>query len=621
MNNANTNVGLELMRRIPNLIRQPFSRRVLVVGCDGVEMWGAVFEKKSNALSMLAHGSVSVLIDKQQLSTLLGVLKDQLKQQGLGALPAKAMLSTVDVSSMTMEMPIDTVAPDSGADPQANGENEALQELFRWEMEPVHSQRQSLWSLGNIFVAFQWMDRSQLQGLIASQLQQKEYGDQSESIGELAIQNAFIAEHQVEEALVFQRRIRQSDEDISCTWVAVPKSVRRSGVVFSDQQDSEFEAPGEAVEDETQQDQRWLAGAVCDQHRRAWRKRFSDQGVELVSMHPMVGLNSSCVSEANGRHFLLELYSGLVGCSEFEQGRLKSLRLDHGLDRDYADQCLTLLEGIEFNETTSIELRGNLAQLPEVAMHIANELQQSLEVSRCNVIEEDTLLIEEHARFSSLAAIARCALGLPDQAVLLAYSTLPVRELAMHRIGFWWSSVASVLVLAVVLVEGVNYVQLSAVSAEGSEAKASIKAKESIIEKVSHTNDEVDGIMAQLEEVKDRLQVQHKKRVLFLENVMKRQEFIDNLLPMLSVSLPKDSLLDRVIEKDGGISVQGWSVSDASAQRFVTQLAEPLSKYNLVTTNESITSQDGPFGKPGQRVSFELSDFDQVLNENAFGAL
>jgi len=607
------------VRLAPQNIRGLFSKRVLVVGCDGVDLWGGVFIKQGKSLSMLAHGSISLMIEGHHLATLLVILKDQLKQQRLGAFPKKALFSTVDVTSMTLEMPI----PVELEDRKEGAQQQAMEEIFRWEMEPVLSQRQSLWSLGNVFVAYQWMDRSQLKNLINEQRLQQENHGESESIGALAIRDSLIEARQLEHALKFQRRARQTDEEISCAWVAIDDLTR------STQQESEY-GEGEYGEVEAQieeqeqvegdgQQQRWLAGGLYDHHRRFWRKKFSDLGVELVSMHPLVGGCIGCASELNGQHFLLEVYSGLVSCSEFKGGRLKSLRVDHGLDQESASQCLALLDDAEFEGEISLELKGNISQLPELAMRLANELQHALDISRCDVVEDNELSIEQHARFSSLANLAKFEFGMPGAGALLAYSTRPVLEAVAQRIGVWWAGVVSVLLLLVISIESLNYVQLHGIESEDALAKTSIKEKQSVIEKVSYTNGEVSGIKEKLNTTIETRQRLEKKRGLFLDQVNKRQHFVSALLPLLSASLPSDVLLNRLTDRDGIIAVQGWSMSDASAQKFVTGLAAPLAKYDLVTVNESITPQDGPFGKSGQRVVFEFANVGGALTNSTAG--
>lgn len=591
------------VRLAPQKITNLLSKRILVVGCDGVDLWGAVFVKQGKSLSMLAHGNISLMIEGHHLATLLAVLKDQLKQKGFGALPKKALFSTVEFTSMTVEMPIPTELENQ----KESSQQQAVEEMFRWEMEPVLSQRQSLWSLGNVFVAYQWLDRSELKNLINEQRLQKANLGESESIGALAVRSALIEERQLEHALRFQRRVRQTDEDVSCAWKEIDDVVTSNHqALAAGEADAPFE--DDEVDEGSGGQRRWLAGGVYEHHRRFWGKKFSDQGVELVSMHPLVGGSIGCASELNGKHFLLEVYSGLVSCSEFKGGHLKSLRVDHGLDQESAAQCLELLQEVDFEGHTSLELKGNISSLPEFARYLANELQHALDISRCDVVEENDLLIEEHARFSSLATLAKSEFRMPGADTQLTHSTRPVLEAMTQRIGVWWAGVVGVLLLLMISVETLNYVQLLKLETEDALAKSSIEERESIIEKVSHTNGEVGGIKQTLKTTLETRQRLEKKRGLFLDQVDKRQHFVSGILPLLSISLPSDVLLNRVTDRDGIIAVQGWSMSDASAQKFVTGLSAPLAKYDLVTVNESITPQGGPFGKPGQRVVFEISD-------------
>ncbi|MBV1885115.1 MAG: hypothetical protein KUG66_02550, partial [Gammaproteobacteria bacterium] len=289
------------------------------------------------------------------------------------------------------------------------------------------------------------------------------------------------------------------------------------------------------------------------------------------------------------------------------------------LDQESAAQCLELLQEVDFEGHTSLELKGNISSLPEFAGYLANELQHALDISRCDVVEENDLLIEEHARFSSLATLAKSEFRMPGADTQLTHSTRPVLEAMTQRIGVWWAGVVGVLLLLMISVETLNYVQLLKLETEDALAKSSIEERESIIEKVSHTNGEVGGIKQTLKTTLETRQRLEKKRGLFLDQVDKRQHFVSGILPLLSISLPSDVLLNRVTDRDGIIAVQGWSMSDASAQKFVTGLSAPLAKYDLVTVNESITPQGGPFGKPGQRVVFEISDVGVASPKSTVG--
>lgn len=561
------------------------STRVLIIASDNVNIWGVVVAAKRQQLSLLARAFHPLLNESHGVQALLDALRSQLKQNKAGPLPQNAHLVCTDALSMLVDMP---------ADHSQQQDHDTLRNVFRWELEPAMIQRQSLWTLGNVLIAHRWLKRSQLHQLIDMQAQRRIEDGKASPLGNMVLDEGYIAEPQLETALLFQQNMREESTDLDCAWIEVPAS--ETTREFAD-------APKKA--DENRDTRHWLACAISTSRQDFWQREFLKAEISLDSIHPLFGANPSLPGA--DELVLLDLHNGAVCCSRYTGGVLSSLQVDYGFDHDGLTQCQSLLEEIiNVSGKAAIELRGSLENIADCGAALAKRLQLSLAISRCDVIEADKLDYIEHARYGSLTALAGQFLKLKGVPKTLFISTSKPRIPRRQRIGFWWAAAAVLIAGFVTGMEAFYGLQLHDVARRYETTKTELEKKEHTVELLETENSREQSLTEEEKKLQQEFAALQQQHVLLEKRIPQRQVFIARLLPMLGQAAPQELVLDRVNESAQGLQVSGWALDDVTAQKLISELSGPLADYQLQLSETQITPQTGPLGHDGQQFIFHI---------------
>src|SRR5690606_16692291 len=176
-----------------------------------------------------------------------------------------------------------------------------MQEMIRWEMEPLLIQHNMLWSIGQVLHAMGYLTETQVREVLDRQQGKHKtgLGDGHGTIysykrhGELAMGMDFITQAQLDECLAKQAWLRSDSDEISCGWA--PQIYQ-----YTD---------GEHEEDSGAHP--WLVSAANIGMMRQWEAAFALSKVTLKQVYPLVGCAAGLMEDTDDA-ILLESRDGFV---------------------------------------------------------------------------------------------------------------------------------------------------------------------------------------------------------------------------------------------------------------------------------------------------------------------
>ena len=176
------------------LDRLPFPGRassILVCETDGFHLHGAVIRRDGKQLKVEATARSEALEYREAVTEMLASLRSQ------GWRGRHAILLTPAVYSTLLELPVS---------PKQKRPALQMQELIRWELEPLLVQHNMRWSTGQILLAMGYLDEAQVTEVLDRQQGKHKSGGHGniytyKRYGELAMEMGYVTQAQVDEGL------------------------------------------------------------------------------------------------------------------------------------------------------------------------------------------------------------------------------------------------------------------------------------------------------------------------------------------------------------------------------------------------------------------------------------
>lgn len=472
------------------------------------------------------------------------------------------------------------VAPDK---PRPTGQ---MRELVQSEIEPILAEFGSLWSMGALLEARQYLSGIDRERVTLEEAMRREGRRTPLRYGETALEMELIARAALDECLDLQERLQNLDAAIVAGW--------RGRV--------------------EEQQPLWLACGVGAINHKEWQDTLAARDLRLDACLPLAWLASESGNDSASENapekrrdgplvsICLELHQEEVLAVHRRNGRIVAARGEGRMERALqADWLARLVADWSGDARGSLEVICLHADDEALAAGICNDLGLCVgQPTRLRPVAESWERFWQH--------LVREATG--DS------SRLP-RIVERELRGSPWGNhdVRRLAALAAVLaglggVEGLQQYRLYRLNATVAETSQQEKSKAQANQSEAKFNAELNELARDLDATRKKLEPllnDHGR----LSSISAMRQNLPDLLLMLAQAVGNDAVLESLRNSKVGsnatsIQVVAWSPSYTGAQAFVGRVAEQTRVFGYGVTQTEIVERKGRNNKLGHEVNFWL---------------
>lgn len=566
------------------------SSSLLICETNGFTLRAIVATFRDNTLHIEYVMQSRAMVPRAAIAGLIS----QLEQADV-SLPRQAILLSASMVPAMLDLPIDagvTLA------------EQRMTELVRWEMEALLTEQLSQWSIGWLLIGRGYLAESQRDQIIQDvedlKLATKTRGGRAPSrFGEEAIKRGWINREQLEECLALQENLHLLDNQIDCCWVSRP-------------------AVGEPGRNHAPPP--WRCAAMATALRQDWVDAFAHNGLSLQWVYPSAGMNATALlnDEAQSQ-VMLEIQPGEVVCTRIEAQQIVSLTVhkccSHSLN---IDELVELCQPAMGAAVKQLWIAGSHPRREALVAELAERLQCICEAWEPRLHEHyqmapgcalpEGLVCEEDLTqsISSLVAAGLHHLSQTDVASLLRLRGEPPPPPLYKRPRMQVAAAAAGLLFSVGATESYFAWQVDGMQAEILANESKITKIEAANERLANENEEYQEAQAQLEKWQaTHQQITQRKKAI--ESVLiKRQQFVEALLPTLSRIVPEGVMVTAINEQTWyQFNLQGWGLDQQAVDSFNERLTRELETWGLYIS-DSPSEMELRDDIEGYRFSFTL---------------
>jgi hypothetical protein len=592
---------------------------LLVCETDGLFLRGAVLARSGSEIT-IQYSAQSKL---PGLEDAIHEVIDRLRAQGWKG--SKAVLLTPGVVPALLELPVDPAKPRPP---------EQMEELVRWEMEPLLMQHASLWSMSRILVGMGYLTETQARAVADAQ-QGRGRPDNGVEVyayrgfGDFALELGYITREQLDECQLRQEWLKSDSDEIACGWA--PQVVTK----------------GEGY------GHRWMASAVNRALMSRWVSVFSRHGVKLQAMYPLAASAAALLPADDAYRLLLEAHGGVATATTLEGGVVTGfhiqpeslwMRLESqagfasGNDKyngiaSSTPQTSPLSEALE----ACLEAYHALTPPEPSVLWLASPHEDTADLPARlhNILGRDVRVLAikegEHGGIATpgMLGAARHAMGLADVELCCDILVAGPRKPLMQRVEV--RAVLAGLVLAV-LIGGTELAlqvrkdfaleKKARIDKEAAALDASIAAVKAEIERINKLQTKLKTTQNEAERAEARMR-------FFGEELPQRAAFVQSLLATLEQSVTEEVVIDRIEEvvippantrasvqpaaltgvtplPPGGFRINAWTLNETAAQQFVQAVKGAMQPWGMDVVEVTVIAQTGRLGLQGNSVSLRI---------------
>ena len=564
------------------------AKTLLVCETDGFLLRGAVLMRAGNEVVVLHHAESQQADMAESVTELINSLKAD------GWEGDQAVLLSPTVLSTLIELPINPKKPRTLAQ---------MQELIRWEVEPLLMQHTTQWSVGHLLVGRGYMTQEQAESVmdlqqgkdnsaggleLSEKFSLRRFGDLAEELG-------YIKRSQLNACLAGQEWLKSNDENIECGWSA---------------QGEVADIPGTF---------NWLVSCVNKGLLQRWTSAFNAKDIVLQSMYPLAGASTPLLSETIESGILLESQNDLALAVQIKDNFIVAQHLYLSPANQELEACLEAYHALNPPSSSAVSLaswhKEDNGLHEELGQALSVKLQ-SLNNSPVSKYLSPGMLGAGHHAFA-LSGAQRCTNVRLEGPLPTTWNRIDVRAATLFLFLF-----------------------LSIVAAE-----LSLVVRENVIEnkkedvdnrwgQISGAINRIKGEIAQVKKREDILKAKDKDRhriearlTFFSEKVPERAALVQAILGSLQSSISDEIIINSIdefgkrvgvypkvvvpIRKDTRIEIENfnleaWALSETAAQGFIQDVERSLASWGLEVRDSRVISRLGPMSLPGFTVSMRL---------------
>lgn len=556
--------------------RLPFVGRpnsVLVCETDGFYLRAAVVARDGSHLKVTQIAKSNSTEYRTAVNDVISSLREQ------GWKGREAILLTPSVFSTLIELPISPKQPRTPLQ---------MQELIRWEIEPLYLQHSTLWSVGQLLLALGYIDEVQVAAVLERQ-QGKVNSGPSEGNNrgytfkhfcELAKEMGFINQANIDECLVRQSWLRSDSEELSCGWLAQEIS---GGGYKADSIDYDG-------------GHQWLVSGANAGVMRQWESAFAAHKVVLNDVYPLVGCALG-QADISLNTIVLESMHAMASGIRLESGVVKAVKTQQNRSISDLDACLEnyhelAAPGIEMVYlAVASETTNSLAQqLSEMIGHEVEVIPTSgADVSAGMLGAASTKLLKKSSRH-----VASVSVRGPQPPIL---KRVEVRAIAA----------AILICMVIAILEFSLYVRKDMAQVEHTKIAEAKKEFDAVVASAQARVDEIEKLQAEIKYKDEELAKLIERFDFFAIELPARNDFVKALLSELVNNVTDDVVINAVEETPNlGFRIAGWALSETAAQQFIQSFKNAMVPLGMDIADPLVRSQAGRLGLLGYDIHFRL---------------
>ncbi len=556
------------------------AKSLLVCETDGFIMRGAVFTRAGKDVHVIHKAQSQQANIADAVAELIKSLKSDGWQGGDAVLLSPTVLSTL------VELPINPKKPRPLAQ---------MQELVKWEVEPLLMQHTTQWSVGHLLVGRGYMTEQQAEAVMDLQQAKPnpagglELSDKFalRRFGELAEELGYIRSSQLKACLAGQEWLKSDDEDIECGWVA---------------QGEVADVPGTY---------NWLVSCTNKSLLQRWTKAFSSQGVILQAMYPLAGCSVALLTDDVSSAVIMESHADLSLVQHILDGHIAGQYLYVNPAKQPIEACLESYHTLNPPATVPVYLANWQHNDPDLTDELNSTLAIKLSSLNNQPISESISpgMLGAGLHALALAGLKHCTnvrIGGPLPAL---WQRVEVRATALFLALFLTIAGAELSLL----------VRDHLIQSHKTEVDAKWKVIDTATSRIKADIKQVEQRKALLKEQQQQHLRAEARLAFFGEDVPERVALVQALLGLLQSAVTEDVIITNVDElgrrvtvmptltvatTDSRVEVENfnvaaWALSEKSAQSFIQNMKEAVAPWGLEIRDSSVFSRLGPMNIQG----------------------
>lgn len=558
--------------KLNNLIRSlPFGKpsTILVCETDGFHLRGAVIAREGGNLSVKYAAASQQVEFPAAVDELLSLLRQQ------GWQGKETILLTPAVFSTLVELPVSPREPRPALQ---------MQEMIRWELEPMLLQHNMLSSVGQILQKLGYLNEFQTQEILERQ-QNQHKESQSSHIGsyafkrycELAIDMGYITPAQRDECLAKHAWLRSEDEDFLCGWRPLLRK------------EPEDELLGDVS-------YTWLASGANKGMVQHWEAAFAAGNVILEAVYPYLGCAVSLV-DAGQNSIVLECNDGLIGGIRLEDGIVTGLRMQPHNPEGLLNSAVEAYHALTPPEPQQICLAAEVQDRERFVADLEALLNHKVQVIAEHGMDYSAGMMGAARDYFRMVGAGSCCAIAARGPKPPAFKRVEVRAIAAGL---------AILGLIVVL-EATLMVRKSLADGEHARVAAVKKEFDAAVKQVQDRIDAVKEVQDEIKARQDELDALQARIDFFSGELPGRTVLIQTILEELAAKTSEDVLIQAVEETPNlGFRVAGWALTENAAQQFIQAFKAAMEPWGADVNDPIVRSQSGPMGLLGYAIHFRL---------------
>lgn len=572
---------------LSNIIPFGTSSELLVCETDGFSLRAAVIKKSGNQTSVL-QTAFSPLAD---MTEALKEVSEQLKANGWKG--GKAILLSPAVLSTLVELPVN---------PKKPRPIQQMQELIRWEVEPLLMQHTTRWTVGHLLVGQGYMTAEQAQTVMDMQQGKASPTGELQTVdklsirrfGELAEELGYIRSSQLKACLSGQEWLKNEDEAIACGWSA---------------QAEVDDVPGTFG---------WLVSCVSQGLLTRWETAFKAFNIKLQAMYPLTGTSSSLHNGDNDSAVIIESHKGMAFVSQFAQNKLIAQYPYVNPQQNDIARCLEGFHSLNTASTTPVLL----ASWSNNTSELCSELNAALERS----VTPLSLLHQEHVSAGMLGAAAH-AFNNGSSSLVADVRTGGPLPPPMQRPSTRATLLAASLIGIIIIAESSMLISKNQILAEKQQIDSQWKI-------ISDANKQIKKQKAEIEKRKAEIVKQQQEQVrmqalidFYGNDIPERVALVQSILGILQNTVNEEVIINSIDEfgkratirkqptqphnsdlqvEIENFNLEAWAISETSAQSFIQDLKIALEPWGLEVRAPQVIARIGPLNLSGFGVALRI---------------
>ena len=569
----------DLIRSLP-LIGKPSS--ILVCETDGFHLRGAVIVREGNALNV----KYAAKSEQVEFPAAVNELLSLLRQQGWQG--KEAILLTPGVFSTLVELPVSPKEPRPALQ---------MQEMIRWELEPMLIQHNMLSSVGQILQKLGYLNETQAAEVLERQQNRHKESAQESHIGsytfkrycELAIEMGFITQAQRDECLAKHAWLRSESEDFLCGW--------RPQIRRETSPDDELMNDGAYT---------WLASGANKGMVQQWEAAFAADKVMLQEVYPYLGCAVSLV-DAQPNSIVIECNDGMVSGMHLEAGVVRGIRSPQRIAEGLLNSAVEAYHTLVPPEPEQIWLAANSEEQDKFVDDLQALLNHKVQIVAQHGMDYSAGMMGAARDYFRMPGAGNCCSIAARGPKPPAFKRVEVRAIA--------AGVAILILMAALEVSLLIRKDL----ADDEHARISVTKKEfdDAVKRVQARVDAVQKVKDEIKARQDELNAMQGRMDFFSNDLAYRTVLVWTLLEKLATTAGENVLIDAVEETPNlGFRIAGWALTENDAQQFIQAFKAAMEPWGADVSDPIVRSQAGPLGLLGYDIHFRLVEIKDATGQS-----